>query len=41
VLADHVKCVDLRARHANFVEVGPPEVLENVRYYIALIIAAK
>ena len=41
VLADQVKCVDLKARAAKYVETGPAELLHTVRGYIALLIGAK
>lgn len=41
VLADHVKSVDLKARRAKYVEDAPPDVLNTVRGYVALLIGAK
>ena len=41
VLADHVKCADVKVRGAKHVGVAPKEVLDAVRAYIALLIAVK
>jgi mRNA interferase MazF len=38
VLADHVKCLDWRAREAGFIEKAPADVVESVLARLALLI---
>jgi mRNA interferase MazF len=41
ILSDQVKSVDFRARRAKRIDTAPPDILDAVRGYVALLIGAR